>query len=355
MPRPLKPWFHTRKNCWVIEPNGNLVKLADGPKNAETKKEAEKQFHLHMATLAANPPVDGDDPTVASVIDAFLVHDEKHSKPRTFAERKRYLQLFAEAHGRKLVSQCKKYHLTSWLDAHPEWANPWTRSYVVRCVKRPFNWAVDEDLLGRNPFGKVKAGQGSPRRPMTTEEYERLLGAARGHKMIHTVEALRFLYIIGCRPEIVRHLRWDHVRWDELMIVIDKPDDLTLLKIPKRVRFSMAHPEVQEMLRAIQQRQDHPKYVFVSRLRKPWSRNGIQQNVKRLRREVGLPEDVVVYGLRHSWATRGGKEGVSVKHIAVSMTHQLTATTEKHYMHLDDDDAILHQTMLAVNGLRPAP
>lgn len=353
MPRPLKPWFHKRKNCWVIEPSGKLVKLADGPKNAETKKAAEQEFYKVMAVMTAHPPVDGANPTVASVIEAFLAHDELHSKPRTFYERKRYLQLFAEDHGRRLVQDCKVFHLTSWLDAHPEWANPWTRSYAIRCIKRPFNWAVEQDLLNRNPFGKVKPGKGANRRRITPQEFGKLLVAARKHKMTRLIEVLRFLYIVGCRPEIIRHLRWEHLHRDRQLIVIDKPDDLKLLKVSKRLRLSLAHPKALEILEAIQGRKDHGEYVFVTRQRKQWSRNGIQQNVRRLRREVGLPEDVVVYGLRHSWGTRGVKNGVPIKHVSLGMGHAKVSTTDENYTHLDDDDAILHETMLRVNGLRP--
>jgi hypothetical protein len=58
MPRPLKPWFHKRKNCWVIEPNGKLIKLADGPKNDDTKKEAQRQLDILKGEWASNVPLD---------------------------------------------------------------------------------------------------------------------------------------------------------------------------------------------------------------------------------------------------------------------------------------------------------
>ncbi len=221
MPRPLRPWFHSRKNAWVIEPQGKLVKLADGPKNAVTKKAAEVAFHRYMAELSANPPVDNDNPTVASVIEAFLQHDEKHSSPRTYAERKRILQRFAEEHGRRLVKECKAFHLSSWIDSHPVWSNPWTRSYVVRCVKRPFNWAMDEDLIARNPFRGVKHGSGDPRRPMNEDEYHRLLEACgKNSRLGRMTEILRFMYLTGCRPGEVTSLRWTDLDLEQGVIVL---------------------------------------------------------------------------------------------------------------------------------------
>src|SRR5262249_38017431 len=152
MPRPLKPWFHKRKNAWVIEPGGKLIKLADGPKNPDTKKKAEAAFHHHMLLLAANPPVDGGEPTVASVIEAFLAHDANRTGNRFFKDRKYTLQLFAEVHGWRRIRDALPYHLTSFLDAHPEWRTDWTLAGKLRQLQRPFNWAVKKRLIPGNPF-----------------------------------------------------------------------------------------------------------------------------------------------------------------------------------------------------------
>jgi site-specific recombinase XerD len=136
------------------------------------------------------------------------------------------------------------------------------------------------------------------------------------------------------------------------MIVLPRHKTVRRLKNKKPKKISLAHPEAQDLLKTIRDRGDHSDHVFVSRRRRPWSRGGLQQNVKRLRKEVGLSEEVVLYGLRHSWATRGCKNGVPIKHVSEGMGHQHTRTTEQHYVHLEDD-AILHATMLQVNGLRP--
>jgi integrase len=351
MPRPLKPWFHKRKNCWVIEPGGKLVKLADGPKNDETRKQAEKQFHAHMVTSMANPPVDGqNEPTVASVIDAFLVHDEMHSGARTFYERKRYLQLFAEAHGFRLLQGCKAYHLTHWLDLHPEWSNPWTHSYVVRCVKRAFNWAVGEELIARNPFKNVKHRSGQRRRSVTQEEFDRLAKAADKNRRL--VEVLRFIYLTGFRPSEVRMLRWSHLHFERAMIIIDQ-HKTTRTRKDHAPRSMPLMPELVRLLTHIRRRQDHPEFVFVRRGKQPWSRNGIQQNIRRLRTKVGLPEDLAIYGIRHLFGTRGILKGVDIKTLSELMGHSSTRMTE-HYIHLAGQDEHLAEAMQRINAQRPS-
>jgi hypothetical protein len=94
MPRPRKPWFRKGRNAWYVEFDGRQIKLADGPKNPDTRKIAEREFHLLMAEIEVNPPVNGGNPTVASVCDAYLVSNKRRLAPSTFYENRIYLQKF---------------------------------------------------------------------------------------------------------------------------------------------------------------------------------------------------------------------------------------------------------------------
>jgi hypothetical protein len=119
MARPRTIWYRASRHAYYIKIDGVQMKLVKGDDDAPTRKLAELEFHKRMAAHLANPPVDGGNPTVASVIDAFLVQDEKHTCDRFFKDRKHTLQIFAEAHGYRLIRECTVYHLTSFLDAHP--------------------------------------------------------------------------------------------------------------------------------------------------------------------------------------------------------------------------------------------
>jgi hypothetical protein len=89
---------------------------------------------------------------VASVIDSYLDHSKHDLDADTHARRTRYLQLFAEAHGFRLVKECLPLHLTQWLDSKSAWASNWTRSTVIKIVQRAFNWATRQRLISANPF-----------------------------------------------------------------------------------------------------------------------------------------------------------------------------------------------------------
>jgi integrase len=261
----------------------------------------------------AHPPVDSGNPTVASVVEAFLLHDERHSGPRTHAERNYYLQLFCEAHGRKLLSECKSFHLKDWLAAHDEWQNPSTKGNIIRCVKRAFNWAVKDEQVLRNPFLGVEQPKRNRRRPVTQEEFDSLVAAAgKKKRLARFVEALRFIKWAGARPCEVEAVRWEHLHID-----LDKGQGVIILPEHKTAKATKDHSPrviqlidpVVQLLLEIKRRGDHAQYVFVGKGKKPWSRNGLQQNVRRLRREIGLDEKVVLYGIRHEFATRSIRNG----------------------------------------------
>jgi len=74
MPRPPHPWYWKARRAWFTDVGGVRRKLAVGPKE-ESEAQALEEFHLLMAESLANPPVDGGDPTVASVVDALCVND----------------------------------------------------------------------------------------------------------------------------------------------------------------------------------------------------------------------------------------------------------------------------------------
>lgn len=356
MARPLKPWYHKKKNAWVVEPDGKLHVLVTGPNDHDTEKIALQELTLYQAKLIesarANTAVDDGDPTVASVIEAFLTHDQRHSSDRTYYERKRVLQLFAEKHGRRLVRECKAFHLTSWMDAHPQWTNLSTHSYIVRCIKRPFHWAVAEDLIQKNPFRNVKHSSSPPRRPITEDEFTCLRDAAsKQPRWARFLEALHFMRLTGCRPGEVRVARWPDLDINRGVIVLRKHKTSRTRK-DRAPRVIHLVQEAVDLLVRIRARAEHPEFIFTCRGKRQWSRNGLQQNVRRLRRQIGLPEDVVLYGIRHEFGTRGILQGVDLKTLAELMGHTTTRMTEN-YVHLKGQDRHLADSMRRLNDPRP--
>jgi len=335
MPRPRTLWYRAARRAVYVEIDGKQHRLAKGPDNDETWERAQLAYHQLMAEILANPPVDGGDPTVASVIDEFLEYSVKRDAPSTYYERKLYLQDFCTHHGPRLVRGCTPFQLTKWVDKHPTCNSDWTKHYAMRCVMRPFNWAVKMKLIEENPFAGVDwpecVGQ---RRPMTTEQYEALLKGAG--KRSRLGEILRFLWNTGCRPSELRQLRWQDVYLEvrNPAIVLQKHKTSRTQRTPKP-RVIPLMPEVVGLLVQIRARQEHDEFVFVTQRRTPWARSSIQQALRRLRREIGLPEDVVLYGCRIRLGTNSVRNGNGLRTTADLLGQNNLRVTER-YVHPTD-------------------
>jgi hypothetical protein len=145
MARPPKPWYWKLRDAWYVTVDGRRVRLAAGK---AAKKEAVDVFHELMAFRAACPPLGSPRPTVAPVLDAYLVQARKVLAKRTYEDQLSVLQRFAEAIGYYEVAQCRPYHLTSWLEEAGRFKSDWTRLRVVSTVKDPgknklSNWGFD--------------------------------------------------------------------------------------------------------------------------------------------------------------------------------------------------------------------
>ncbi|HEY1599551.1 MAG TPA: tyrosine-type recombinase/integrase [Pirellulales bacterium] len=337
MPRPRKPWYRRDRSAFYVEFQGRQILLAKGPPDAETRQVAEQKFHALMAECLANPPVDGGNPTVASLVDAFLDYSQKHDAESTHYERKLYLEKFVDDRGRKLVRDCKPYDLTSWIDAHSTWHSDATKSYAVRTVKRAFNWAVEQGLIPHNPFDRVRQRSGGRRRPMTEVEFKSLLKTIGRRSRIG--ELLRFVALTGCRSGEARLLRWREVDLHSSVACLSKHKTARTLREPKPRVIRLVADAV-KLLNQIRRRNDHADFVFVSSLKRPWRRCSIQQAIRRARRAANLPEDVVLYGLRHRFGTESIKHGNDLKTTAELMGHSTTRMTE-HYVHFAGEDAHL--------------
>jgi integrase len=343
---------------------GKRQRLAKGRKNKEAAFQRWHELELEAAT---NPSVDGPDQTVATVIDAYLEHARHDLDADTHLRRTRYLQMFAEAHGFRLVKECLPIHLTQWLDGRTAWASDWTRATLVKIVQRAFNWAARQRLIAANPFLGVTQRPGEPRRPMTDEEFDKLVRATvrrtttgrrrckppkRPTAGMRFRNALFFLRYTGARPSEMVSLTWDAVDFDNGVIVLTQHKTRKLLRTP-RPRIIQMTPQVVKLLRRIKRQEPiaHPR-VFLSFQGRQWRRDGLSLRLRRLREKVGVPADATLYGIRHQFGTMAVVNGVDIKTLSELMGHRSTQMTE-HYCHLAGHQSHLAAAMQqAVGGRR---
>jgi integrase len=370
MARSARPWFSAEKGWWMVYLGGKKVRLAKGKL---AKKDADRRFRELLTVRDNNPAPDSPVQTVASVIDTYLrLHVAAYS-PRAYEERRRYLQLFAEAHGWRPVTDrdCKPIHLELWLHEHPEWKSDWTKSQVINIVLRPFNWAARKRLIPSNPFRGVEKTQGNPRRPITDDEYQALLRATntwpqrprskrpypcdrrrrrRPSSGARFRQVLVFLRFTGARPGELCGLRWEDIDIARQLICLCRHKTI---KSTRRPRIIPLHPVVLKLLIHVRRRNDPGPHVFLNHRKTPWNRSNLALRVRRARKLAGIPEDAKLYGLRHRFGTEAVINGLDIKTLAELMGHTTTRMTE-HYLHLSGRQAHLAAAMLRANARRPA-
>lgn len=355
-----RPWFRKQTGWWMAQVAGKQEKLARGKEN---KKAADQKLRDILTLRASNPEPESGRLTVAAVIDLYIEFAKSRLAPTTLDERKRYFQSFAEAHGFRVVNdrECLPYHLTAWVDSRTEWESDWTKNHAISIVHRPFNWAAKQRLIPANPFRGVAHRPGSPRRPMTDDEFERLCVAAHGRKVKtgphpgeRFVEFLRFLRLTGARPCEARTLRWTDINLDAGAVVLTKHKTSRTQRVPKPRVISLDE-EIVKLLIAIRSRNETGELVFYNHRGTAWNRSSLSLRLQRGRKKAEIPADAKLYGLRHAFGTRAIINGVDIKTLAELMGHTTTRVTE-HYVHIAGNVAHLQAALQKVNGrVTPSP
>jgi integrase len=203
-----------------------------------------------------------------------------------------------------------------------------------------FSWAIERELIDRNPVTKVKKPTPRSReRFLTDEEAGRLLETLT--KMTETGELLRvhadqirLLMLTGARMREVTRLRWNEIDFDRAVIRLPRERGKTGERV---IHLSPA------ALQLLNERPKHGPHVFpgprsaidetnseplapTDDLQRPW---------RRVRTAASLP-DVRIHDLRHSFASFAAARGASLLLIGKLLGHRQTATTAR-YAHLAAD------------------
>jgi integrase len=370
-------WYRQQTDWWMTTINRKKIKLVKGK---DKRAEASKKLRELLTLRDLNPSPESGDLTVAAVIDLYLTHAKTKLSERSLYGRKLYMQSFAEAHGFRRINdkECIPFHLTSWIDAHPEWASDWTKQHAIAVIHRPFNWAAKQRLIAANPFRGVSQRSGNPRRPMTDAEFDALLVTAErptktidrypsGRKVCPSDrnrrkgpsaadrfrEILRFLRLTGARPGEAAKLQWDNIDLAAGLIVLTTHKTSKTQRTPKP-RVIPLTQEVVALLTSILRRQEPGSRVFSTQRRTAWNRSNLSLQMKRARAKAGIPDDAKLYGLRHAFGVRAIVNGVDIKTLAELMGHSSTRMTEHYLTHLGDHAGHLAAAMRKVNGPSPS-
>jgi integrase len=283
-----------------------------------------------MSILSA-PARRGQCQTVHDVIKMYLAQAKRDLAARSYETVSCILHHFDKSCGRLKIGKCRPFDVQCWLNEHPEYRSEWYIRCVVATIKRSFNWALEMELVSRNPFAKLRRrGQTQRRRPMTDEEFQTLLRGSDPKFRRFSI----FLKFTGARPGEAASMRWADVDFVQAAVVLKEHKTARKTGRPRIIPLV---PTMVKLLCWMQARrkpliglrdQDH---VFTNGRGSAFSRGWLSLKMQRIRKRLGLAKSVTYYGLRHRYGLMGIKNGVNLKLLSLCMGHVRTQMTE-HYI-----------------------
>jgi integrase len=331
-----RPWFRASKSAWFVEYQCRQVRLGQHPDGYPPPRKVKGSWNPPQPILDAFYKLMAADPAslpeparllTAQVCDLFLAHSARHNERATYVWYRHFLQSFADLFGRVPARDLKPFHVTRWLDAHPDWDGG--RRNAVIAVKRAFNWADGQGLLSPNPLRAVQ--KPPPRRRtriLAPEERAEILAAVKDRNFR---EFLTALYLTGCRPGEVARVTAADVNLELGLWVIDRHKTARKTQKPRVIYLT---PEMAEMSRRlVAERPEGPRFPS-RKLNRPFSKDAIRIRFRRLREKLPHLRHFVCYNVRHTYATDALANGVSAAQVAELLGHSSIRMVEQHYGHL---------------------
>lgn len=212
-----------------------------------------------------------------------------------------------------------------------------------RNYKAMFNKALDWELIGRNPFVKIKLPKSQKLKPVFLCADE--LREINMHITSRSVRDIcSFAFLTGCRLNEILTLRWENINFADRSVVIGDESFLT------KSRKQRVIPMCEEVYNILRRREAHlmagnenqkifmlnlkDSPVFWNRWRTMYSRDYVSKSFKNGCRKAGIDGRVHFHSLRHSFASNLVQRGVGLYAVKELLGHSSITTTEI-YSHLN--------------------
>ncbi len=329
-----KPFYRRFTKTWYVQIGKRQINLG------RDKKLAWEKYHELMAKRDS---VGEQLATMAQLFEVYLEWCSTRRSKGTYDNNRLYLRSFIDCVGMRLaIAKLRPHHITKWMDEHPSWTDT-TRNDAISIVQRPFNWAVKQGRLERNPIAHLEDKPSRRRREVvyTPEQWERIVGAIRDDEFR---DLMTFLWETGCRPKEARLLEARHV--DRRNGVVVFPPSESKGERHPRVLF-LNDAALAIVSKRCESRPSGP--LFLNSRGNPWTKDAVKCRLNRIKKKIGLPV-LCAYGIRHSFATEGLKNGVDSISLAALMGHSDVSMIARTYQHLARHPQFLREQARKARG-----
>lgn len=266
--------------------------------------------------------------------------------PAALDARKHTFLLFNARYGDERVADMKRWHLTEFIEGTTAWASVSTRRAKACHVKAAFQWAFEEERIGRNPFSSVKYGEAERRPDLPDADFARLCHLA--NKPVE--RAARFLRLTWCRVSELCRAEFEHFDLERGEWTIARHKSRKRSGKPKVISLV---PEAIALIRAAAAERLPGLAVgiaFLNNRGRPWKRGTLAAWLRRTKRKHGFETQATLHGLRHRGASCAIGNGAPLKLVAEQLGHSNTQVCEAYYWNRNADhiEAIRSATQAGV-------
>ncbi len=308
------------------------VKLIVGPDDKATQKLAVEELWRKLAAGGLPEGVTAgleSDPLVADLLQHFLDHHRKHSKPGTLEFYRRPVEGFKEwAPAALRVSTIKADHVKRWLAEKYPQASAGYLHNIIRAIKAPFLWAYNEEITERVPLRKLKKPPAQARDiDITPDQWEKIVAKVDDPEFLDILWTLR---LTGCRPQELRLVEKRHFDAGQAAWVFPVDESKTGHQTGQKRVVLLEGNALQITMKRCARYPEGP--LFRNEDGNAWKKRPLAARFKRLATHVKFA--VTAYALRHAFATDKILEGVDLVTIATLMGHRDLKMLQKHYQNV---------------------
>lgn len=260
----------------------------------------------------------------AAVVEAFLL--EKNGKSSTRASYRRELERWAAwcaTHGADPLTAGRQ-HAAGFVDElERQDRAPSTIKGARAAINGAYQWALDEGVVERNPFVRVrgpKVDRDSPRRAVERDEFDLIKDVARAAGTLEYALVM-LLYLLGdrvsaiCNADLKDLKRVDGIRVLEVTV-----------KGAKKEHHPLAPPIAAAIDAHVGRRATGP--LLLNRRGRRLTRQTAWRIVRKLGEDAGIPPPGIhPHMFRHGFGTLARKQGIDLGVVQDAMSHANPATT----------------------------
>ena len=322
------------RRSWLGEAGQFGMSLADARALAHRIKGEARTKNQPMTiepfSTAPAPTPKPTGPTLAEIAKRYILKSEATKRVNTAKEATRIIDKYlVPALGKVPASRIKKAQIRSIIDRIEDGGAPQMAGQVLARAKALFRWALDVDLIEKNPCDGIKRPTPvkARQRILDGDEIRRVWNAA-GELPDRTGLGFKLLLLTGLRKNEVFQATWDEIDFGEAVWTIpaSRSKNGKALRVPlvdaaintieclrqgqpDGCRFLFPHPKQDKPFLSVDRRK-----AAVARLagtEQPWVVHDLRRTVSDNLLKLGYPMPLVDRILNHV------EQGVTAKHYSV--------------------------------------